>query len=75
MINSIHSKSRGDQNVKSKILTHPDFLSLDPLLSQEAREQLRSRGITIIQDNQGMAHPLRVVSNEIARIEREWNLL
>lgn len=75
MIHEIHVESDGDQNVKPMILTHPVYLGLEPHLEESVRKELRSKGIVIIQDNQGLAAPLQALAREITRIEKGWELV
>lgn len=58
------------------ILRNPDFLSLDPHLSNEARELFYGQTLHVVVDQYGTVGNLylAMVRKEANRLEREWGL-
>lgn len=52
---------------------HPDYISLEPYLTEAARRIARSENRTSVV-GQALCVPLETLKNEIARIEAEWRL-
>jgi len=73
LVIELHRESGGDLGVGSMIEKHPDFLSLEPHLTEQARHAIYSKNIVIV-DDQTLANPLEVIKNEISRIEGSWGL-
>ncbi len=73
MLLEVHQTSGGDADPSEHLFLHPAYASLEPYLTDEARRELQSEGITIVQ-GQGLAYPLELLKTEIARIEALWEL-
>jgi hypothetical protein len=73
MLLEVHRTSGGDADPSGHLFLHPDYTSLEPYLPAQAKRELHSSDITIV-DGQALAYKLEVVKSEIARIEESWGL-
>jgi hypothetical protein len=62
-----------NEEVGQALQSHPDFLSLEPLLSEDARRSLRQECRTIVV-GQSLPPQLELVKVEIARVAKSWHL-
>ena len=60
-------------NLRQMLQLHPDFLSLEPHLTPGARESVHKRFFLVQMGHELPIH-LRIVSDEISRIEKTWKL-
>ena len=74
MVVAIDRVADGDQDVGPLIHIHPEYLSLEPHLTEAARLEVHSESRTIVV-GQTLAEPLECLKNEISRIEQKWKLL
>lgn len=73
MILDVQAQASSLNNVYECLELHPDYLSLEPLLSDDARNNL-NRARRVITVGSALPTSLIVIKNEIARIERDWGL-
>lgn len=73
MILEIAEAANGDINPTELIQRHRNYFSLEPHLSNEAKKIARAENRTIVVGN-ALSLPLEALKNEIARIEKDWNL-
>lgn len=73
MVLQIDRESGGNIDVGPALQAHPDFLTLEPYLTEEARRSVYAQGLTIMVGST-LAAQLRTMTAEISRIEKEWGL-
>ena len=73
MVRQIHLNTAPNLDVGREIQVHPDFASLEPHISVDTKRAIYGRNRTIV-FGQAMAQPLRLLSEEINRIEKKWKL-
>lgn len=73
MVRQVHLDTSPNLDVGRAIQVHPDFTSLEPHISAETKKAIYGRNFTIVL-GQVMAHPLKLLSEDINRIEKKWKL-
>jgi hypothetical protein len=73
MVLDVDQASGGNLDVGPVLQLHPEFLSLEPYLSDETRRGVYGQNRTLV-IGQSLAKPLQEIKREIARVEREWGL-
>jgi hypothetical protein len=73
MIVAIAQQTDKPDEARRLLQLHPSFLSLEPLLADDARKAACGRTYTVM-SGLVMPYPLHVIKMDIARIEREWRL-
>jgi hypothetical protein len=73
MVLEVDRASGGNLDVGPTLQLHPEFLSLEPYLSEEARRSVYGQNRTLVV-GQSLAKPLQTIKREIARVENEWSL-
>ena len=58
-------------NHRARVLTTPEYASLRPHLSRKTRKKFEAERTTFVGDG----HRTRMIIDEIARIERKWQLV
>lgn len=73
MVLEVSKESEYINDVGQHLQLHPEFMSLEALLSPQVRSGLYQDNRTIVV-GQSLPVPLEGVKNDIARIEKEWGL-
>ena len=73
MLLDIDRAAQGNVSPGHHLQMHPDYITLEPFLTEDARKVARRENRTIVV-GQALCLPLETLKNEIARIEREWEL-
>lgn len=73
MLLQINRECKYANEVGQRLQLHPDYLSLEPLLSDETKKYVYGENRTIVV-GQSLCVPLEKVKVEIARIEKDWGL-
>jgi hypothetical protein len=73
MLLDVDRVAEGNISPGPQLQVHPDFLSLEPHLSEDTRRSVYGENRTLVV-GQSLALPLQKVKQEIARIEREWGV-
>ena len=73
MVLQIDKESGGNLDVGPALQAHPDFLTLEPHLTEEAKRSVYAPARTIIVGSTLVAQ-LRNMTAEISRVEKEWGL-
>lgn len=73
MVLQIDSDAGSNIDVGPALQAHPDFLTLEPHLREEARRSVYAQSMTIIVGST-LAAQLRNMTAEISRIEKNWGL-
>jgi len=73
MVLQIDQESGGEINVGPALQAHPDFLTLEPYLSDEARRSVYEQKLVVMVGST-LAAQLRTMTAEISRIEQDWKL-
>ena len=73
MVTKLNYERDPNVNIGEEIQAHPDFLTLEPHLSEVARSSIYARNFLV---SLGSALPaqLRTLTAEISRIEKQWKL-
>lgn len=73
MVLELHRQAEGDLSPGELIQVHPEFISLEPHLSDAARKMARGENREWVV-GQALSRPLETLKSEISRIESEWGL-
>lgn len=73
MLLDVNLAAGGNISPGSKLHLHPEYIALEPLLTEAARKVVRAENRTIVV-GQALSVPLETLKNEIARIESQWGL-
>jgi hypothetical protein len=73
MVIAIANETRSQSEVRRLLQSHPAFLSLEPLLTEDTRRAAYAREFTVTPGVE-VPYPLHVIKMDIARIEKSWGL-
>lgn len=73
MVLEVNQVAEGDMSPNESLQIHPDYITLEPYLTDNARRTVGSENRVLVV-GQVLPFPLETLKNEIARLEREWGL-
>jgi hypothetical protein len=73
MVIQVDRETDGSIDVGAALQVHPDFLTLEPYLTEEANRAVHAPNRTAVFGSTLQA-PLSNMSTEISRVEKEWGL-
>lgn len=73
MLLDVDRAAEGNISPEVLLQIHPEYITLEPHLTEQARRVGRGENRTIVV-GQALSLPLETLKNEIARIEHEWGL-
>jgi hypothetical protein len=73
MVSAIASACEDDASAAQALQMHPDYLGLEPLLSEEARRAVYRRNF-VATSGQSLPYVLEQVKHGIAEVEKKWRL-
>ena len=73
MLLQVDEAAKSTGNVGRQLQTHAKFPSLEPHLTEAGRKVVYAANRTVI-GGSALAHPTRVLLEEVARIEKQWEL-
>ncbi len=73
MILDLNRVVQGNINQGTNIQLHPEYITLEPFLTDAARKLIRSENRTFV-IGQALSLPLEILKSKIARIEKIWKI-
>ncbi len=73
MVLEVNQVTEGDMCTNESLQIHPEYITLEPYLTDNARRTVQSEDIVLVV-GQVLPFPLETLKNEISRIEQEWGL-